>query len=146
MDWLCEVVRRDGCRSVRLSLALRTGEQLPYREPPGWFVCFVWGGGVYEPWDLLIYFFLYIYRQIWHSVLHIQLHWHVLESFHATMPKDCCPRIVTQNRLILAFSVHATFKLEIGFSIFSRNDTFSLIYNFVQAVAIKKTQKNKQKL
>lgn len=52
------------------------------------------------------------------------------------MPKDCCPRIViTQNRLILAFSVNATFKLKIKFSFSSRNHKFSLIYNFLQAAA-----------
>lgn len=52
------------------------------------------------------------------------------------MPKDCCPRIViTQNRLILAFSVNATFKLKIEFSFSSRNHTCSLIYNFLQAAA-----------
>lgn len=89
-----------------------------------WLVrMFSWGDRVYEPWDPLSF---YIYCQIWHSVLHIQLYWHVLESVHATMPKDCCPRIViTQNRLNLAFSVNATFKLKIEFSIFSRNYTLA---------------------
>jgi len=58
------------------------------------------------------------------------------------MPKDCCPRIViTQNKLILAFSVNAAFKLKIELSIFSRHYTVSLIYNFLQAVAENKRVK-----
>lgn len=141
VKWLVESGRNEGWGSKRCqSLALRTSQQLPYRESvsSGWLGCFSWGDRVYEPWDPLS---LYIYCQIWHSVLHIQLYWHVLESVHATMPKDCCPRIViTQNRLILEFSVNATLKLKIEFSIFSRNYTFSLIYNFLQAVAKIKKQ------
>lgn len=52
-----------------------------------------------------------------------------------------CQRIVVRvsssHKIILAFSVNATFKFKIEFSFSSTNHTFSLIYNFLQAAAKK---------
>lgn len=48
---------------------------------------------------------------LWHSVLHFQLYCHVLESVHATMLKDCCPRHHTKYTS-LAFSVKTHFQIQ----------------------------------
>lgn len=46
-------------------------------------------------------------------------------------------RVSSSHKIILAFSVNATFKLKIEFSFSSRNHTFSTMYNFLQAAAKK---------